>query len=71
MAVEQDHMNVTLGPDGGDEKLTAKPNTSETIDDIEDRENEKLAELIERVNNASSNEELDALLDEYLEGRAN
>lgn len=67
MALAQDHMNISVPPEG-DETLTAHPYAAETIDDLEDREREKLTNLINRVNNATSEEELDGLLEEYLDG---
>lgn len=73
MALElKDHMNSSFPPEG-DEKPTANPDfeSPDLVDDLEAEESKHLLDLISRAQNASTQEELDALMEEYLDGRAN
>lgn len=64
-------MNVTLPPEGGEQKLTAKPTSPESL---ERQEEQELMRLVELIQNATTEEELakaQKAVEAYIENRNN
>ena len=61
----EEHMNVSIGPEGDEQKLTANTTPLEELEHDEERE------LIELVKMAETDEDLAELMQRYLERHKN